>query len=77
MYTNSWLVCLLLGQLGISIRPEAYRASAIEGIFKTTAELGEGLAKGLDDFRNKKLFEFGFNQPESVERRLTPARCSN
>jgi hypothetical protein len=43
------------------------RSSAVEGIFKTTAELGEGLAKGLDDFRNKKLFEFGFNQPESVE----------
>ena len=43
------------------------KSSAIEGIFQTTAELGEGLAKGLDDFRNKKLFEFGFNQPESVE----------
>lgn len=43
------------------------KSSAVEGIFKTTAELGEGLAKGLDDFRNKKLFEFGFNQPETVE----------
>ncbi|MFN0105003.1 MAG: DUF4340 domain-containing protein [Bryobacteraceae bacterium] len=43
------------------------KSSAIDGIFKTTADLGDGLAKGLDDFRNKKLFEFGFNQPESVE----------
>jgi hypothetical protein len=43
------------------------KSSAIEGIFKTTAELGEGLTKSLDDFRNKKLFEFGFNQPDSVE----------
>jgi len=43
------------------------KSSAVEGIFKTTAELGEGLAKGLDDFRNKKLFEFGFTQPEGVE----------
>jgi len=43
------------------------KSSALEGIFKTTAELGDGLAKGLDDFRNKKLFEFGFNQPDTVE----------
>lgn len=43
------------------------KSNAVEGIFKTTAELGEGLAKGLDDFRNKKLFEFGFTQPERVE----------
>ncbi|MBL8242367.1 MAG: DUF4340 domain-containing protein [Bryobacterales bacterium] len=43
------------------------RSSAVEGVFKTTAELGDGLAKKLDDFRNKKLFEFGFNQPDTVE----------
>lgn len=43
------------------------KSSAVEGIFKTTAELGEAMGKGLDDFRNKKLFEFGFNQPETVE----------
>lgn len=43
------------------------KSSAVEGIFKTTAELGDGLAKGLDDFRNKKLFEFGFTQPDRVE----------
>lgn len=43
------------------------KSSAVGGIFKTTAELGDGLAKGLDDFRNKKLFEFGFNAPDRVE----------
>jgi len=43
------------------------KSSAVTGVYKTTAELGEGVAKGLDDFRNKKLFEFGFNQPERVE----------
>jgi hypothetical protein len=43
------------------------KSSAVEGIFKTTAEVGEGLAKKLDDFRNKKLFEFGFNTPDRVE----------
>jgi len=43
------------------------KSSAVEGVFKTTTELGEALAKGLDDFRNKKPFEFGFAQPDSVE----------
>ncbi len=43
------------------------KSSAVDGIFKTTTEQGEGLAKKLDDFRNKKLFEFGFNLPDSVE----------
>lgn len=43
------------------------KSSAVEGLFKTTSELGDGLAKGLDDFRNKKLFDFGFNQPDRVE----------
>lgn len=43
------------------------KSSALEGVFKTTAETGEALAKGLDDYRNRKLFEFGFNQPDHVE----------
>jgi hypothetical protein len=43
------------------------KSSAVAGIFKITAEAGEGLGKKLDDFRNKKLFEFGFNTPERVE----------
>ncbi|HEU0121225.1 MAG TPA: DUF4340 domain-containing protein [Bryobacteraceae bacterium] len=43
------------------------KSSAVEGVFKTSAELGDGLGKGLDDLRNKKLFEFGFNQPDRVE----------
>lgn len=43
------------------------KSSAVEGIYKTPADLGEALAKGLDDFRNKKLFEFGFTQPDRVE----------
>ena len=43
------------------------KSSAVEGVFKTSAEFGDSLAKGLDDFRNRKLFEFGFTQPERVE----------
>ena len=43
------------------------KSSAVEGVFKTPASLGESLDKGLDHFRNKKLFEFGFTQPDRVE----------
>ena len=40
------------------------KSSAVEGVYKVTAELGDGLDKKLDDFRNKKLFDFGFTDPE-------------
>jgi hypothetical protein len=43
------------------------RASAVEGVFKVASELGSGLDKGLADFRNKKLFDFGFSDPGKVE----------
>jgi hypothetical protein len=43
------------------------RSSAVEGIHKVTKELGEGLDKKLEDLRNKKLFDFGFNEPVRVE----------
>ena len=43
------------------------KSSVVDGIFKTPADLGDALAKGLDDFRNRKLFEFGFTQPDRVE----------
>ncbi len=43
------------------------KGSAVAGIHKIGNELGEGLDKGLDDFRNRKLFEFGFTDPTKVE----------
>jgi hypothetical protein len=43
------------------------RASAVKGTFKVTPELGAGLDKSLDDFRNKKLFDFGFSDPTKIE----------
>jgi len=43
------------------------RSSAIEGTHKVGSDLGDGLDKGLDDFRNKKLFDFGFSDPTKVE----------
>jgi hypothetical protein len=43
------------------------RSSAVEGFHKVANDLGEGLDKSLDDFRNKKLFDFGFNEPSKVD----------
>jgi hypothetical protein len=43
------------------------KSSIVPGIFKVTPELGAGVDKALDDFRNKKLFDFGFNDPNKIE----------
>jgi hypothetical protein len=43
------------------------KSSVVEGIYKVTSDVGEGLDKGLDDFRNKKLFDFGFNDPSKLD----------
>ena len=43
------------------------KSSVVEGVHKVTAELGTGLDKSLDDFRNKKLFDFGFSDPNKIE----------
>jgi len=43
------------------------KSSMVEGVYKVPDDLGTGVDKGLDDFRNKKLFDFGFNDPNIVE----------
>ena len=43
------------------------KSSAVEGVYKVAADLGDALNKGLDDFRNKKLFDFGFSDPTKIE----------
>jgi len=43
------------------------KGSAVAGFYKAPNDLGEGLDKSLDDFRNKKLFDFGFNDPTKLE----------
>jgi hypothetical protein len=42
-------------------------AGTDDGIYKVTADLGDGLDKKVDDFRNKKLFDFGWTDPGKVE----------
>ncbi|HVX65608.1 MAG TPA: DUF4340 domain-containing protein [Bryobacteraceae bacterium] len=43
------------------------KSSVLEGVHKLTAEVGDGLDKSLDDFRNKKVFDFGWNDPSKIE----------
>jgi hypothetical protein len=43
------------------------KSTDVEGAYKVAADLGDALDKGLDDFRNKKLFDFGFSDPGKVE----------
>ncbi|MEO8126896.1 MAG: DUF4340 domain-containing protein [Bryobacteraceae bacterium] len=43
------------------------KSSVVEGVYKIATDAGEGLEKGLDDLRNRKLFDFGFNEPSKVE----------
>jgi Domain of unknown function (DUF4340) len=56
-------------QLEIRKRKDDYyaRSSAVSGIYKVGGDLGSGLDKTVDDFRSKKLLDFGFDEPTKVE----------
>jgi len=43
------------------------RSSVVKGTFKVNADLGSGLDKSLDAFRNKKVFDFGFSDPAKLQ----------
>ena len=43
------------------------KSSVVEGEHKLSQDFGKMLQKKLDDFRNKKLFDFGFNDPSHIE----------
>jgi hypothetical protein len=43
------------------------RSSVVQGEFKVTSDLGDALSKGLDDFRNKKVFDFGWVDPAKID----------
>jgi Domain of unknown function (DUF4340) len=43
------------------------KSSVVNGVYKVANDVGQGLDKKLDDFRNKKLFDFGYSDPEKVE----------
>jgi hypothetical protein len=56
-------------QIDVHKNKEDYyaKSSSVEGVQKVAADLGTGLDKGVDDFRNKKLFDFGFSEPNKIE----------
>lgn len=43
------------------------KSSAVDGVFKISSDIGDALDKDVDDFRNKKLFDFGFSDPTKIE----------
>jgi hypothetical protein len=43
------------------------KSSVVEGVYKVPNDLGDGLNKGLDDFRNKKVFDFAWSDPNKVQ----------
>ncbi len=43
------------------------KSSVVGGVYKVNKDLGESLDKSADDFRNKKLFDFGFSDPNRIE----------
>src|SRR5580692_165239 len=43
------------------------KSSGVDGIFKITSDVGDALDKGVDDFRNKKIFDFGFSDPTKLD----------
>jgi hypothetical protein len=43
------------------------KSSVVEGISKVTGTLAQALDKNLEDFRNKKLFDLGSDDPNKIE----------
>jgi Domain of unknown function (DUF4340) len=43
------------------------KSSAVAGAYKVLSSLSPSMDKSLDDFRNKKLFDFGYADPEKIE----------
>jgi len=47
------------------------KSSAVEGVWKvdsgTATALGEALDRGIDEYRNKQLFDFGYADPDKIE----------
>jgi hypothetical protein len=39
----------------------------VKGVYKISADLGQAVSKSPDDFRNKKIFDFGFSDPTKIE----------
>ena len=47
--------------------PTTRRVPPSTGIYKVAGEIGDSMDKTAEDFRNKKVFDFAFNDPTKVE----------
>src|SRR5437588_767518 len=43
------------------------KSSVVDGVYKASNDVGQGFYKKLDEFRNRKLFDFGFSDPDKIE----------
>jgi hypothetical protein len=43
------------------------KSTVVPGIYKVSGDIGKDLSKNVDEFRSKKLFDFGFEEPGKVE----------
>jgi len=43
------------------------KSTVVAGIYKVTGDIGKDLEKGVNDYRSKKLFDFGFSDPTYLE----------
>jgi len=43
------------------------RSSIVDGVYKINSDLADAVNKKVDDFRNKKLFDFGYSEPTKLE----------
>jgi Domain of unknown function (DUF4340) len=43
------------------------KSTIVDGVYKVSSSLGQQLDKKLEDFRNKKLFDFGSADPNKIE----------
>src|ERR1019366_6232279 len=56
-------------ELQIRKSKDAYdpKTTAIDGIYKVSNDFGEAMNKNIDDFRDKKLFDFSADNPDKIE----------
>jgi hypothetical protein len=43
------------------------RSSLVKGVYKVNSDLGKELEKSPEDYRNKKLYDFGFSDPTKID----------
>jgi hypothetical protein len=46
------------------------KSSAVEGVHKVLPDLATSISKPIADYRNKKVFDFGFNDPSKIDMKI-------